>query len=315
MKNIRLGISACLLGEPVRYDGGHQLDHYLKDTLGKYVEFVPVCPEVECGFGVPRETLRLVGNPANPRLVTTRTKQDFTERMEAWAKKKTAELEKEDLCGFVFKSGSPSSGMERVKVYDEKGVPTKNGVGLFARTFMERFPLTPVEEDGRLHDPLLRENFIERIFTCRRWCEAMEGKNKIRALLDFHTKNKYLILSHSRKHLQQMGQLVAKANEIPSKDLLGQYRVLMMEALRLNSTPPKNTNVLMHMMGYFKTELDKDEKQELLEIIDEYRRGILPLIVPVTLISHYVRKHNPPYLKEQTYLNPHPIELQLRNHV
>jgi uncharacterized protein YbbK (DUF523 family) len=173
MNSIRLGISACLLGEPVRYDGGHQLDHYLKDTLGKYVEFVPVCPEVECGFGVPREIFRLVGNPVNPRLITTRTKQDFTERMEAWAKKRAAELEKEDLCGFVFKGGSPSSGMERVNVYNEKGIPTKKGVGLFARTFMERFPLTPVEEEGRLHDPLLRGNFIEKIFTCRCWCEAM----------------------------------------------------------------------------------------------------------------------------------------------
>lgn len=309
MKNIRLGISACLLGEPVRYDGGHKLDHYLKDTLGKYVEFVPVCPEVECGFGVPRETFRLVGNPANPRLVTTRTKRDFTERMEAWAKKRTAELEREELCGFVFKGGSPSSGMERVNVYDEKGVPTKKGVGLFARAFMERFPLTPVEEDGRLHDPVLRENFIERIFTCRRWCEAMEGKNKTRALLDFHTKNKLLIMSHSPKHLQRMGHLAAKVKELPSKDIMGQYRVLLMEAMSLNATPSKNANVLMHMMGYFKKEIAAAEKQELLELIDEYRRGIIPLIVPVTLINHYVRKYSPPYL------NSHPLELQLRNRV
>jgi uncharacterized protein YbbK (DUF523 family) len=155
-EKIKLGISACLLGQPVRYNGGHQLDHFLKDTLGKYVDYVPVCPEVE--------PFRLTGEPDRPRLMTTYTKQDFTDRMEAWARRRVAEIEGEGLCGFIFKGGSPSSGMERVKVYNDKGMATKSGVGIFARIFMEHFPLVPVEEDGRLHDPVLRENFIERIF-------------------------------------------------------------------------------------------------------------------------------------------------------
>ena len=165
---IRLGISACLLGQEVRYDGGHKLDRFLRDTLGGYVDYVPVCPETECGFGIPREAFRLVGDPESPRLVTSRTHQDHTERMKTWAGKRVRELEKEDLCGFIFKSNSPSSGMERVKVYNEKGMPEKKGVGMFARAFMEHFPLIPVEEEGRLHDPGLRENFIEGIFAPRR---------------------------------------------------------------------------------------------------------------------------------------------------
>ena len=314
-EKIKLGISACLLGQPVRYNGGHQLDHFLKDTLGKYVDYVPVCPEVECGFGVPRETFRLIGEPDRPRLMTTRTKQDFTDRMEAWARKRANEIEGAGLCGFIFKGGSPSSGMERVKVYNDKGMSTKIGVGIFARIFMEHFPLIPVEEDGRLHDPVLRENFIERIFALRRMAKVSEGENALRAIVDFQTHNKLLIMSHSPKHLQEMGRLVANAKTLAPHRLIQRYRELLMEALKLKATAKKNTNVLMHMLGYFKKDLDPSEKQELLEIIDEYRRELIPLIVPITLISHYVRKYKQPYLKEQTYLNPHPLELQLRNHV
>jgi len=314
-EKIKLGISACLLGQSVRYNGGHQLDHFLKDTLGKFVDYVPVCPEVECGFGVPREAFRLIGEPDSPRLITIDTKQDFTERMEAWARKRVAEIESEGLYGFIFKGGSPSSGMERVKVYDDKGVPAKIGVGIFARIFMEHFPLIPVEEDGRLHDPILRENFIERIFALRRMAKVSQGGNPLRAIVDFQTRNKLLIMSHSPKHLQEMGQLVANSKALAPKSLINRYQELLMEALKLKATPRKNTNVLMHMLGYFKKDLDPWEKQEILEIIDAYRRELIPLIVPITLISHYVRKYDQPYLKEQTYLNPHPLELQLRNHV
>ncbi len=315
MEKIRLGISRCLLGENVRYNGGHALDRYLRDTLGKYVEYVPVCPEVECGFGIPRETLRLLGDSKKPRLVTSRTGVDHTDRMEAWAHKRVAELGTETLCGFIFKSDSPSSGMERVKVYDDKGVPRKIGVGVFARIFMERFPLTPVEEEGRLHDPVLRENFIERIFTCQRYGEAMEEKKRIGSLVDFHTRNKLLLMAHSPKYLKQMGSLVAHAKELPKKDFVTQYESFLAEAMSVKPSAAKHTNVLHHIMGYFKKDLSADEKQELLDIIDEYRRGFIPLIVPVTLLNHYVRRYKEPYLKEQTYLNPHPLELQLRNHV
>lgn len=312
---IRLGISTCLLGRKVRYDGGHRLDRFLTDTLGQYVEYVPVCPEVECGFGIPREAFRLVGNPESPRLVTSRTHQDYTERMMQWAKRRVIELEREELCGFIFKGNSPSSGMERVKVYGEKGMPVKKGRGIFAHIFMEHFPLIPVEDEGRLHDPRLRENFVERIFALRRWREALSKKGTMADLVEFHTQHKLLILSHSEKHHRTMGKLVAAGKEMPIKELYARYEALLMEALRLKTTPKKNSNVLMHMMGYFKKQLTSDEKEELLEIIHQYRDGYIPLIVPTTLINHYVRKYSQPYLSKQTYLQPHPIELQLRNHV
>jgi uncharacterized protein YbgA (DUF1722 family)/uncharacterized protein YbbK (DUF523 family) len=315
MERIKLGISACLLGENVRYDGGHRLDHFLTDTLGQYVEYVPVCPEVECGLPVPRESMHLEGDPDSPRLVTVRTKEDMTDRMVKWAQKRLAQLEKQDLCGFIFKSDSPSSGMERIKVYNEKGMPVKKGVGMFARIFMEHFPLLPVEDEGRLHDPKLRDNFIERIFALKRWREILSKKESRGTLVEFHTKHKLLILSHSPKQYQMMGKLVAKAKEIPIKELYQQYQAILMEALQLKTSPKKNSNVLQHMMGYFREQLSADEKKELLEVIDFYRKGYIPLIVPVTLINHYVRKYDPLYLKQQVYLNPHPLELQLRNHV
>ena len=312
---IKLGVSACLLGEKVRFDGGHQWDRFITGTLGKYVEFVPVCPEVECGLGVPREPMRLMGNPDNPRLVTVHTRVDYTDRLIAWALRRVKELEAEDLCGFIFKSDSPSSGLERVKVYNDQGVPVKKGVGLFARTFMAHFPLVPVEDEGRLHDPNLRENFIQRLFAFKRWRETAGQKPGLGSLITFHTRHKLLILSHSPQHYRTLGKIVARAKEILLPDLYTQYQTLLMEALRLRSTPKKNTNVLYHLMGYFKKELSPYEKQELLEIIDSYNQGHLPLIVPITLINHYVRKYQQPYLKEQYYLNPHPLDLQLRNHV
>jgi uncharacterized protein YbgA (DUF1722 family)/uncharacterized protein YbbK (DUF523 family) len=315
MQQIQIGISSCLLGQNVRYNGGHALDRFLRDTLGKYVQYLPVCPEVECGLGVPRETMRLIGDLKQPRLVTGKTGVDHTDRMEAWAKKRVAELENENLCGFIFKSDSPSSGMERVKVYDHNGVPQKVGVGVFARIFKEHFPLTPVEEEGRLHDPILRENFIARIFIYKHFREVMEEKKPIAGLVHFHTRNKLMLMAHSPKHLQQMGHLVAHSEELSIKELLRQYENLLMETMALKPSTAKHTNVLQHAMGYFKKNLSADEKQELLEVIEKYHRGLIPLIVPVTFLNHYVRKYHQPYLQEQSYLNPPPLELQLRNHV
>lgn len=315
MEKIKLGISACLLGENVRYDGGHKLDRFLRDTLGRYVDYVPVCPEAECGMGIPREAMRLEGNPDAPRLVTRSTRIDKTEMMVSWAKKRIARLASEDLCGFIFKSDSPSSGMERVKVYDEKGMPAKTGVGIFARMFMDAFPLLPVEEEGRLHDPQLRENFIERIFALRRWREVRGAGSPRGALVDFHTRHKLLLLPHSTKLYREMGKLVAEQKRHSLQDLWSKYEALLMEALKLKTSPKKHVNVLMHMMGYFREKLSADEKRELLELFERYAQGHLPLIVPLTLIGHYVRKYDESYLKEQVYLNPHPLELQLRNHV
>jgi uncharacterized protein YbgA (DUF1722 family)/uncharacterized protein YbbK (DUF523 family) len=315
MEKITLGVSACLLGENVRYDGGHSHDRFLTDTLGQYIEYVPVCPEVECGLPVPREAMHLEGSPDSPRLMTIETRRDITDRLRKWAGRRVIELEKNDLCGFIFKSKSPSSGMERVKVYDENGVPARKGTGLFARIFMEHFPLLPVEDEGRLSDPALRDNFVERIFVFKRWRDLLTGKRSLGGLIDFHTAHKLLILAHSTGHYKTTGRLLAEAKAIPVRELYAQYQIILMEALRLKSTPKKNANVLMHMMGYFKKQLSSGEKIELLEVIDNHRKGYLPLIVPVTLINHYVKKYDQPYLKGQIYLNPHPLELQLRNHV
>jgi uncharacterized protein YbgA (DUF1722 family)/uncharacterized protein YbbK (DUF523 family) len=312
---IHLGISQCLLGEPVRYDGGHKLDRFLTETLGQYVEYVPVCPEVECGMPVPREAMHLVGEVDSPRLITLKTGIDKTDQMTVWAKKRVVELEKERLMGFIFKSDSPSSGMERVKIYKEKGMAVRKGVGLFARQFMEHFPLLPVEEEGRLHDPALRENFIERVFALARWRELIERKENLGTLVEFHTKHKLLVLSHSTKHYQEMGRLVAGAKSHPIKTVFDEYQKQLMEALKLRATPKKHANVLIHMVGYFKNQISSDEKTELLEIIEQYRQELVPLIVPITLLNHYVRKYNQPYLRGQYYLHPHPIEMRLRNHV
>lgn len=312
---IRLGISSCLLGNSVRYDGGHKLDHFITETLGKHVEYVPVCPEVECGMPIPRESMRLEGDPELPRLVTTRTKIDKTDQMAGWAQRRVADLEKEELMGFIFKSDSPSSGMERVKVYNESGMASRKGIGLFARAFMEHFPLLPAEEEGRLHDPALRENFIERVFALARWREVLAGNADRGDLVEFHSKHKLLILAHSTKHYQDMGRLVARVKQMPLPRVFEEYQVRLMEALKLRATAKKNANVLMHMAGYFKEQLGSGEKAELVETIEMYRKAMVPLVVPITLLKHYVRKYDQPYLKDQYYLNPHPIELQLRNHV
>lgn len=314
MQKPRLGISTCLLGEPVRYDGGHKLDQFLRDILGQFVDYVPVCPEVECGLPVPRESMHLEGDPDAPRLVTSRSRRDLTDQMLSWAKHRVRELEKEELSGFIFKSNSPSSGMERIRVYDNRGMSRKVGRGLFARTFMNHFPHVPVEDEGRLHDPAIRENFIERIFVYRRWRETIAEKS-LANLVRFHTCHKLLLMAHSSKHYSSMGKLVAEGKRIPIEDLYEQYQTMLTSALRLKATTRKHTNVLQHIAGYFKKELTRDEKSELQELIGQYHSGYLPLIVPVTIINHYARKFDRFYLKSQYYLNPHPMELQLRNHV
>jgi uncharacterized protein YbbK (DUF523 family) len=254
---IRLGISACLLGKAVRFDGGHKLDRFLTETLRQYVEYVPVCPEVECGMPVPREPMHLEGKPESPRLITIRSRIDKTSQMIGWAEKRVVELEKEKLMGFIFKSDSPSSGMERVKIYNEKGAAVRRGVGLFARQFMEHFPLLPVEEEGRLHDPTIRQNFIERVFALARWRELLAENQSLGSLVEFHTKHKLLILSHSARHYREMGRLVAGAKGVSLQSLLEDYQKQLMEALKLRATPKKNANVLMHMAGYFKRVFSK----------------------------------------------------------
>jgi len=314
-EKIKLGISSCLLGNKVRYDGGHKLDPFLKNTLGRYVDWVPVCPEVESGLPVPREAMHLVGDPDAPHLVTVSSGIDHTNRVLRWAEKKLSELGRMDLCGFVFKSRSPSSGMRGVKLYAPDGVLKGRSIGIFAGAFMQRFPLLPVEDEGRLQDPALRENFIERVFVFKRWREyAREGKSR-GGLVSFHAANKLLILAHSPKHYIALGKLVATAKRYRREALHEEYITALMEGLRFVATARKNTNVLQHMAGYLKKQLSSDEKREIQEEIEYYHRGLVPLIVPLTLLQHHVRKYNVEYLKKQYYLTPHPIELMLRNHI
>jgi len=311
---VRIGVSSCLLGERVRYDGGHKRDGFLVDMLGRFVDYVPVCPEVEAGFGVPREAMRLVGDPRSPRLLTQKTKQDMTTRMRRWIDAKLRELADEDLCGFVFKSRSPSSGMERVPVYDDSGMVRGRGVGLFARAFMNRFPHLPVEDEGRLNDIEIREHFIVRIFACRRWKDLIAAKPGRAGVIEFHARHKYLLMAHHPRLLAECGRLIAGVKGMRREEFLGRYESLFMKALQAKPTVKKNVNVLQHMAGYFKEVLPNDERRELAEVIGQYGAGLVPLIVPVTLIRHFVRKYHVAYLADQYYLNPHPLELKLRNH-
>lgn len=313
-EKIRLGISSCLLGHAVRYNGGHQHDRFLTDTLGEYVEYVPVCPEVECGMSVPREALRLVGDPHAPRLVTSKGGVDHTEQMLNWAESRLMELAKENLDGFVFKRKSPSSGMERVKVYSDKGMPNNVGIGLFAKAFMDFFPNLPVEEDGRLYDPVLRENFIQRIFVHRRWRQLLLTAKNRGGLVEFHTRHKLLLLSHSEKEYREMGRFVAKSSEYETKDLFLRYESMLMAALKKKSTVKKHTNVLTHIFGYFKKNLGPEEKKAFLDVLEQYYDGLVPLIVPITLLKFFVNKFQQEYLLGQYYLDPHPLELKLLNH-
>lgn len=313
--SVKIGISACLLGHEVRYNGGHQLNRYLTNTLGSFVEYVPVCPETECGMGIPREPVRLVGDINAPRLVGRESGRDWSDQMRSWAETRLDTLVDEDLCGFIFKAKSPSSGMARVKVYPpEGGQPRYDGTGFFAAMFMERFPLLPVEDDGRLNDPKLRENFITRIFTMRHWRDMIEENRSIGGLVDFHTRHKLLLMSCSVEAYRTLGKLVAHAREMKLEELFATYLQQLLRALSLKTTIKKNVNVLQHILGYFKKDLTGDEKKECLELVQAYKDELVPLIVPVTLFKHYVRKYNKDYLSKQVYLYPHPLELKLRNH-
>lgn len=313
LHKIRIGVSSCLLGNEVRFDGGHKHDRYITETLGKFFDFLPVCPEVECGLPTPREAMRLVGDPENPLLLTSRSGVDHTEKMTNWTKIRIKELAGEDLCGFIFKSKSPSSGMERVKVYDKNNMPKAVGVSLFARVYKETFPLIPIEEEGRLHDMALRENFIESVFVYRRW-RAVTNDFSPAKLVRFHTQHKMLLRSHSEKLYRELGRIVARAGATDPAELLDSYQENLMAAMKLKSTVKKHVNVLMHIMGHFKKHISGDEKQELLELIEDFKKQHVPLVVPITLINHYVRKYGESYLLDQYYLKPHPTELKLRNH-
>lgn len=309
-----IGISTCLLGENVRHDGGHKLDRYLRDTLGRYVEFVPVCPEADSGMSIPREAMCLVDIDGNVRLMTQKTCKDMTDKVTHWMGKKLIDLEQVPLCGFIFKSESPSSGLFGVKIYNGDD-STEKGKGIFARGFINAFPYLPVEEDGRLHDAKLRDNFIERIFVMYRWHLLNSKEKTINNLIDFHSRHRYTLMSHCPTTLKQLDDFIVNTKGIPIEEIYNDYFKEFITALRNIATVKKNTNTLEHIISYFKDDLTKDEKEELRNIISSYHNKLIPLIVPITLMNHYVRKYKPEYLEKQFYLNPHPLELMLRNHV
>lgn len=312
---IRVGVSACLLGQEVRFDGGHKRDEFLTTVLGPFVEWVPVCPEVDIGLGVPRDTLRLVGDEGAPRLVVQRTGEDLTERMQRYAAEKIVELEALRLDGYVLKRASPSCGLFRVRVYNSTGMPQGSGRGIFAEVLARRLPMLPVEEEGRLSDPSLRENFIERVFAAARWRTFLARRPRTRDLVAFHAAEKFAILAHSPARYGELGRLVAKAGRTLTRDMLDRYGRLLAQARASRATRARHTNVLQHLAGFFKRQLGAGERAELVEIIDDYRAGLVPLVVPIALIRHHVRRFGVTYLADQTYLNPHPKELMLRNHV
>jgi uncharacterized protein YbgA (DUF1722 family)/uncharacterized protein YbbK (DUF523 family) len=312
---IRIGISACLLGHKVRFDGGHKRDAFLTETFGRFVEWVPVCPEVECGLGTPREAMRLVRVEQRVRLLTVKSGIDLTPRMERFSQSRVRALVGEDLAGFVLKKDSPTCGVERVKVYDGHGTPARSGRGLFAAALIDAFPHLPVEEEGRLSDPRLRDNFVERVFAYWRLRGLFAGRWTVGQLVRFHTAHKLLLLAHAPEAYRAIGRLVAGARGMARRDLESRYMEGVMRALAQLATTRRHTNVLQHIAGYFKNRLDAASKRELADTIEDYHAGIVPLVVPLTLVRHYVRTFDVAYLAEQTYLQPHPKELMLRNHV
>ena len=311
----KIGISACLLGQKVRYDGGDKRDDFLTEIFGRYVEWVPVCPEVEVGMGVPREAVHLTGSLQRPRMIAERSGRDWTREMEDYATQRVRSLQKMDLSGYLFKKDSPSCGMERVRVYGSKGAPARQGRGLFAAVLMQALPLLPVEEEGRLHDAGLRENFIERVFAYYRWQQLIQERKSVRALVRFHTRHKFLLMAHSESHYRQLGRIVAEAKKEPIGPVHEIYGRLFMQALAIHTTARKHGNVLEHMMGYFSEQLSAEERAELVELIADFRGQLIPLVVPLTLLRHYVKKYRIAYLDGQVYLEPNPKELMLRNHV
>lgn len=310
----RLGVSGCLLGENVRYDGGHARDRYVSGTLAEWFELVSVCPEVEVGMTIPRPTIRLDDSSGEPRLIAPSTGEDFTDAMSEYSKRRVDELRALDLDGFVLKRGSPSCGLERVKVYRGVGSARRDGVGSFATVLLERWPELPVEEEGRLNDALLREHFVERIFAHNRWRVFLANEPTRRALVEFHTAHKLLLRTHDEHGYRELGRIVGSAGTCSDEELIERYGREYHNVLSKRATIKRHVNVMQHAMGYLKTLLNPIEKQELLRSIEDYRKGLLPLIVPLTLLRFNIARHEIEYLTGQVYFEPHPKELMLRNH-
>jgi len=312
-KTIKVGVSACLLGKKVRFDGGHKRSHFIADSLTGYFEFVPFCPEVAIGMGTPRQPIRLTGDARSPEAVGVKTPElVVTQPLRDYGRKVAGNID--ELSGFVFKKDSPSCGMERVKVYGSKGMPERSGTGLFAREIMRTHPLLPVEEEGRLNDPGLRDNFIARVYVYARWKALLDSGLTKSALISFHAGHKYLVMSHSTVMYRQLGKMLSDFTRASLEDIADSYIAALMQALGKPATRKRHTNVMQHLLGYLKNNLDSAHRADLGETIDAYRRGEYPLVVPIRLLQHHFSIHPHPYIKQQVYMNPHPQALQLRNH-
>lgn len=312
---IRIGISTCLLGDKVRYDGGHKHDRFLTDTLGRFVEWVPVCPEVEIGMGTPREPIQLVQRHGHIRLVGIRTKADHTGAMQRYARRRVEQLADTGLSGFILKKDSPSCGLERVPVHRDRGQAVRSGQGLFAAALAERFPNLPIEEEGRLHDLRLRESWIERVCGYHRLQSLWATRWRINDLVRFHAAHRLALLAHVPQSHQRLSRLIARSKALSRAALRERYEREFMMALTVPATRSRHMAVLRHLFGCVGDRLDKPARRELSGRIQDYRRGLVPLVVPITLIAHYAHVFDIDDLKGQVYLNPHPAELALRNHV
>jgi uncharacterized protein YbgA (DUF1722 family)/uncharacterized protein YbbK (DUF523 family) len=312
---VRLGVSACLLGQEVRYDGGHKRDPFLTDVLARFVQWVPVCPEEEAGFGTPREAMRLERQPGGIRLITVRTRRDVTSALVDTAHRRARALTAEGLDGYILKKDSPSCGLHKVKLYAPGGPGERSGRGLFASALTQALPALPVEDEGRLHDPRLRENFIVRVFAHQRLRTLLSGAPRAGDFVRFHTRHKLQVMAHSPAGYGRLGRMVAAMKGRVPQATAAEYAAAFMDALSAMATPGRHVNVLQHMAGYFQRLIGDDSRHELGTSIADYQRGLVPLVVPITLVLHHARAQRVQYLLDQVYLQPHPKELMLRNHV
>ena len=312
---LRVGVSACLLGAEVRFDGGHKRDRYVTDVLGTHVEWRPVCPELEAGLGLPRPAIQLVGGDRGDRLVVRGEDRDVTEQMASYAGPRVAELLEAGLDGFVFKKDSPSCGVFRGRVRAEKGgMPVRTGVGHFSRVVMDNRPELPVEEEGRLHDAYLRESFIEALFCHNRWRVLVARGLTRRALVEFHEAHKMLLLAHDVARYRALGPIVGSFGRVPDDEVYRDYAAHFLAAIRRPASVGRHVNVLEHLFGHLKNALTSREKKEIGLAIDDFRSGRIPLVVPIALLRFLVTSHEADYVGGQLYLEPHPREMMLRNH-
>lgn len=310
---IKIGISACVLGEPVRFDGGHKASTFCLQQLKPLVQYVAVCPEQAIGLGVPRPAIRLQRDAEHKiKLVQSRAPAiDHTSAILAYTEHLLPQLA--TLSGYVVCAKSPSCGMERVRMYDDAGQQLgKIGVGIYTRQLMQRYPWLPVEEDGRLLDPALRENFITRIYACYDYQQQMKEGFSVARLVAFHSRYKFLVMAHSPVAYRELGRLVAGAKLFDAAELSLRYLTDLMQALKNIASRKQHANVLQHLQGFLKKSLNQPEKQELADVIHRYRQGFLPLMSPLTLLTHYLRQYPNQYLAAQRYLEPYPEQLGLR---